>query len=310
LSKVEKINEDILKQQQKNPNLDKAAKFVRGYAASWLETTANVNKDSLLKAFPYPESSAGWEPWNSYIQQRVGTPEKKTLNDDFREMMLTKVDAGIKAVLTNALFTNFGGGKVVYSGAILSKVPFFAQFLSFSKDKRGFGAVPFTTTFNAPGYAIIYGTKEFRTFDGKMGTFAGPNQYLLATDSVNQQFSVALLISKKDDDTEEKFIYLTDGTDNAVIAEDGTVFLNGKRSITGSKAGSLQVIREGYWDGVQSKTNGVVVECQRPGRWSTLSDLPCIVRVSGYYHSKVTGALGFYNNDITDDFARAEDYIL
>lgn len=69
---------------------------------------------------------------------------------------------------------------------------------------------------------MIYGVEKYRTFDGEVGSFDGNCQYLLAADVDTKTFSVALDISKKGDTT-EKSLYLSNGKNNAVILQDGTV---------------------------------------------------------------------------------------
>ena len=125
LAKLKAVNDLVYKKQKQNPTFDKVAKFVRGQLASILQGMIDLNRDAHSKTFPYPESTAAYEPFTSYIIQRLATPEKQTLNDDFREMMLAKADAAGKAVLENSLYTRFAAGHavlnvmIIFSGCLL-----------------------------------------------------------------------------------------------------------------------------------------------------------------------------------------------
>lgn len=110
--KLEKLNDDLQNVQVKNPNLNKAVNFLRNQLSSRYGDFLKTNEEDMYKLYPYPEVREFYQPFVSYLKQRIATPNKKSLAAE-REPAFKKLDAAILAILRNALYTNFKGGQVV-----------------------------------------------------------------------------------------------------------------------------------------------------------------------------------------------------
>lgn len=72
------------------------------------------------------------------------------------------------------------------------------------------------------GYALIIGSKHYKTFDGRFFEFEGTCQYLLASDFDDGNFTVVADYDRQGD-VSQKSIIVTDGHDNVALKPDHSV---------------------------------------------------------------------------------------
>lgn len=155
------------------------------------------------------------------------------------------------------------------------------------------------------GYGLLIGSQYYKTFDGKFFRFEGNCQYLLASDFDDGNFSVVVDYENKGHPV-QKSIIVTDSKDTVAIKPDNTVFINGKQvevaAATPVEAGSFKVVRKGEFVIVKGE-KGISVGC-------AASQDVCAVKVDGFYHGKVLGLLGKFNQEQFDDMSTPEGQIV
>lgn len=154
------------------------------------------------------------------------------------------------------------------------------------------------------GYGLLIGSQYYKTFDGQFFRFEGNCQYLLASDFDNGNFSVVVDYENRGRPV-QKSIIVTDSTDTFAIKPDNTVFVNGKEvevTATPVEAGSFKVLRKGDWVIVKGE-KGVSIGC------ASSQDV-CAVKLDGFYHGKVLGLLGKFNQEKFDDMSTPQGQIV
>ena len=144
-------------------------------------------------------------------------------------------------------------------------------------------------------HAMVVGGKHFLTFDGHLYDFTGRCSYLLAGDFIDNTFTITINYPPRDGGASGKASFtVRHGAHRVDIQPDFRVLLDGRSA-------ELPVITAHtavYWElGTLHVVNyhGMRLSCEMP------YDI-CTVSISGWYHGKVKGLLGSFNNEPTDDF--------
>ncbi|XP_011193604.1 apolipophorins isoform X1 [Zeugodacus cucurbitae] len=155
---------------------------------------------------------------------------------------------------------------------------------------------PFFQDFNLHGH-IADGHQIF-TFDGQHYTFPGSCKYILAQDSVDNNFTVVAHLNNG----KLKSITLTDRDgDFAEISDSGALKINAKDAEFPQHFNGIHVWRLFYTVWLHSEY-GVEIMCTQ--------DLKiCNVKVDGFYTSKTRGLLGNGNAEPYDDFIQVDGTI-
>ena len=141
---------------------------------------------------------------------------------------------------------------------------------------------------------MVVGGKHFRTFDDKIYDFTGECSYLLARDFVDQTFSIVINYGQENGVFAKKSLTISHHSQKVEIFTDFRVLVNGRSVELPVSADHTAVYRQGSTLIVDNQ-HGVKVTCEMP------YDI-CSVSVSGWYHGKIAGMLGTFNNEPTDDF--------
>ncbi|XP_076294213.1 retinoid- and fatty-acid binding glycoprotein apolipophorin [Lasioglossum baleicum] len=129
------------------------------------------------------------------------------------------------------------------------------------------------------------------TFDGRHLTLPGSCSYVLAQDIEDGNFSVVASLNKGTLNS----ITLTAPEESITIKSNGNILVNNKRADYPASTENLHAFLVPPFANVKSDY-GVRVSCVRK------APLVCAVHVSGFYHGKLRGLLGYNNNEPYDDF--------
>ncbi len=136
-----------------------------------------------------------------------------------------------------------------------------------------------------------------------MDRFEKTCQYLLTSDFTGKNFTVAIELGSTPSLT------ITDGK-TTVSLGDETVYVNGKalpRSGIESTAGAFGVSQEYGWV-IVSGDMGVQVGCTHFRNWGAPDHL-CAIQLSGFYHGKVQGVLGVFDNELKNEYRLPSDQV-
>ncbi|XP_004526603.1 apolipophorins [Ceratitis capitata] len=154
----------------------------------------------------------------------------------------------------------------------------------------------FLQDFNLHGH-IVDGHNIF-TFDGQHYSFPSSCKYILAQDTVDNNFTVVAQVNNG----KLKTIILTDRENKFVeISDSGTLKINGKEAEYPQHLNGIHSWRLYYTVWLQSEY-GVEIMCTQ--------DLKiCNVKVNGFYTGKIRGLLGNGNAEPYDDFIQIDGTI-
>lgn len=259
--------------------------------------------------YPVPEIKTFTSSVNKYITSKL---ENKPVND-VEELKNIFVNF-VKAI--NLLFDRFASSVTTtldepgFAGGIPSFVTFkFFPYISsikfsplnylrnekfysvrdFLYQFRPYAWNPFAVIPPFTMHGEIADGSHFFTFDGKHFTFPGSCQYVLASDFVDGNFSIAANVQEG----KLKSISLID-KDVVELSDNGVVTLNGKPTDLPIHKNDVHVWRRFYTVNLLT-TYGASVMCT--------TDLKvCHFTVSGFYLGKIRGLLGNGNNEPYDDF--------
>jgi len=266
------------------------------------DSAYDENSNGWKEAFPYPNVEQFLDDLPEYIEGVALRPNETT--PEARSAISEKLDRALLEIAEKAFHADFEKG-TIESHIPIAKLIGLGSILEDDddddeQDYPGFGILNTIWGIVAPKRLfppvdavgmVIEGT-HFQTFDGIVKPFGSACQFLLTSDFVDNRFTVAIDIQKKDKNTTQSLI-VTDGKDTVVISGGPSIYVNGKKSDP-TVAGAFTVKQTNYWTSVKGK--GLRVSCLR-----NEDKQVCEIAVSGYYHGKLRGVLGNFNNDITDD---------
>jgi hypothetical protein len=151
-----------------------------------------------------------------------------------------------------------------------------------------------------PAYALLVGSTYIRTFDGHFYHFEGNCQYLLASDFLDKNYTIAAQF-EGDGPKNKKSIIIQYGGDSAIIKPDFSTEIRHKQG-SGAEQLRLDNSVQNYVS-VITRDGALTVTCAKK------NDV-CIFALNGYYHGRTMGLLGTNNNEPSDDYSSPNGNVL
>ncbi|XP_067678851.1 uncharacterized protein [Haliotis asinina] len=142
-------------------------------------------------------------------------------------------------------------------------------------------------------YAAVVGNQHFITFDQRHFDFAGRCSYVLTRDMVNDTFTVVLNYDNNMRAPKKKSLLVMLSGINIEIATDYKVLVNDRPVELPFTQGKVEAIRENYHITIDDGT-GLTVEVDPVNDIYTIG-------LSGWYHGRVAGLLGTFDNEGSND---------
>lgn len=135
------------------------------------------------------------------------------------------------------------------------------------------------------------------TFDKRVYSFEAECDYLLARDFIDGKFSVVVSYQRTGGKMTKSLIFM-DGSKQVKVMPEGQIMLNGRAAELPLVMGATVVLREANQVIIKNK-HGIMVECD-------LEYDRCTVEVSGWYHGKLAGLLGTFDNEPINDMIKSD----
>jgi hypothetical protein len=152
-----------------------------------------------------------------------------------------------------------------------------------------------------PAYALLVGSMYIRTFDGQFYHFEGNCQYLLASDFVDKNFTLAINF-EGDGPKIKKAIIVKYAGETVVIKPDFSTEVRHRSSEADLEHLTVDHSIEDYV-AVSTKNGALSIQCAKT------NDV-CLFALNGFYHGRSMGLLGTNNNEESDDFSSPKGDVL
>jgi len=230
------------------------------------------------------------------------TSEQKTA-------ILDKFDKALEQILLKTLAVDFGKGRAVANIPLVHRAYSLRKIFKSDDDLisdfiRKLIRRPSKVLPPVDATALILGSTHYVTFDGKLDRFEKTCQYLLASDFVGRNFTVSIDLGDGSRSSYNPTQSLTITDDKTTVSLGSReVFVNGRlydRVPSPTTVGAFRLREESGWF-IVSGDMGVTVGCTINIPWNYGTHL-CAIQLSGFYHGKVQGVLGQYDNELKDEY--------
>ncbi|XP_053968224.1 apolipophorins [Anastrepha ludens] len=318
---IEEFSEELREYLTKLPKLDALQSELKNRLKNLrlLDNTLKFFSNLFEQLQILPLTQEGTEFLNKFREYAEAKLTNKPINDEqvFQELtqllmqavgsIWTNLDVNLPSSISGNMFTSLLGA-TSESFDILEKLPsvlsfrfsifnfFFNENWEHIFSEEYLKSWIFFQDFNLHGH-IADGHQVF-TFDGQHYSFPGSCKYILAQDSVDNNFTIIAQLNNG----KLKAIILTDRDGNfAEITDSGVLKIDGNQAEFPHHVNSIYAWRLFYTIWLHSEY-GVEVMCTQ--------DLKvCNIKVDGFYTSKTRGLLGNGNAEPYDDFVQIDGSI-
>jgi len=297
-AKIRSLVESIKPLKEKYAILNTAGRKLRQYIVGKVQSTYKLTKEDLEQLLPYNNVHGFLEDFQDYIGVALLKPTEITQEN--KTEIINQFEAAVSEILSKSYSMDFQKGDILVKVPLINeanvvkkwlKTPHHHHAQTGGECYRDMSILP-----PVGATALIYDNNRIRTFDGKdIDIGATKCQYLLANDISTNNFSVVVQFGRAG----ENQISILDKKQTLTITKGNLYDTDGKahswigfRNDRSIKGYSVEYDSSNYL--IVSSSSGIKVGCT-----STMKT--CAVQISGYYHGKINGLLGKYNNELYDD---------